>query len=56
MRGLSGVTGLVGGGAGPPEVSMLSPSGGTSSFLEGGRGQDGQVGEVAVCCPPQLGQ
>ena len=56
VRGLSGVTGLTGGGAGPPDVSMLSPSGTASSFLEEGRGRDGQVGDVAVCWPPQFGQ
>ena len=49
VRGLSGVTGLVEGGAGPPDVSMLSPSGTASSFLEDRRGRDGQVGDVAVC-------
>ena len=47
--GLSGVTGLVRGGAGPPDVSILSPSGTTASFLEDERGREGQVGEVAVC-------
>ena len=47
--GLFGVTGLVGGGAGPPDVSMESPSGAASSFLEDARGREGQVGEVAVC-------
>src|SRR5207302_4613565 len=39
-----------------PEVSILSPSVATSLFCKDGRGRDGQVGEVAVCCPPQLGQ
>jgi len=56
VGGFSGVTGLVESGAGPPVVSILSPSGTASSFLEDGRGRDGQVEEVAVCWPPQFGQ
>src|SRR5205807_8744908 len=54
--GCRGLRALLGAELGLQRCPCCPHLGGTSSFLEGERGRDGQVGEGAVCCPPQLGQ